>query len=69
MKIDSEELKARIKRELPLQGFPMSNSVVVYLLKIIREMEKENIITEHDKKEVMALIKIRRELNKGGEQK
>ena len=41
MKIDSEELKARIKRELPLQGFPMSSGVVVYLLKIIREMEKE----------------------------
>lgn len=67
MKIDSEELKARIKRELPLQGFPMSNSVVVYLLKIIREMEKENSITEHDKKEIMELLKIRRELNKGGE--
>ena len=41
MKIDSEELKARIKREVPLQGLPMANSVVVYLLKIIREMEEE----------------------------
>lgn len=39
MKIDSDELKERIKRELPLQGVPMVNSVIIYLEKIINELE------------------------------
>ena len=49
MRIDSEELKTRIKRELPIQGFPMANSVVIYLEKIIRELENQKLFREEQK--------------------
>lgn len=42
MLIDSEDLKTRMQRELPISGLPMSSIIEVYVLKIIREMENES---------------------------